>query len=75
MRWSEAVRFLSGAKDFTLLHFVQTGSKAHPASYSLGTEDFFTGVKLPGHETEHSPPSSAVIKNGGAIPPLSYTHS
>jgi hypothetical protein len=28
------------------------------------------GVKRPGHETDHSPPSSAEVKNGGAIPPL-----
>jgi hypothetical protein len=28
------------------------------------------GVKWPGHETDHSPPSSAKVKNDGAIPPL-----
>jgi hypothetical protein len=75
MGWSEAVRFLSGEKDSFLLHCVQTGSRAHPASYPMGTEDFFTRIKLPGHEPEHSPPSSVVIKNGGAIPPISHVHS
>jgi hypothetical protein len=27
------------------------------------------GVKKPGHEADNSPPSSAEVKNGGAIPP------
>jgi hypothetical protein len=28
------------------------------------------GLKKPGCEADHSPPSSAEVKNGGAIPPL-----
>jgi hypothetical protein len=28
------------------------------------------GVKRPGREADHSLPSSAKVKNGGAIPPL-----
>jgi hypothetical protein len=28
------------------------------------------GVKRLGREADHSPPSSAEVKNGGAIPPL-----
>jgi hypothetical protein len=28
------------------------------------------GVKQPGHELSHSPPSSSKVKNSGAIPPL-----
>jgi hypothetical protein len=28
------------------------------------------GVKQPGREADHSPPSIAGLKNGGAIPPL-----
>jgi hypothetical protein len=28
------------------------------------------GVKQQGHEADHSPPSNAEVKNGGAIPPL-----
>jgi hypothetical protein len=31
------------------------------------------GVKQPGHEADHSPPFSAEVKNGGAIPPLHDT--
>jgi hypothetical protein len=33
------------------------------------------GVKRPVRETDHSPPTNAVVKNGGAIPPLRYTYS
>jgi hypothetical protein len=28
------------------------------------------GIKRPGREADHSPPSSAEVKNGGAIPPF-----
>jgi hypothetical protein len=28
------------------------------------------GVKWPGHEADHSPPSSAEVKECGALPPL-----
>jgi hypothetical protein len=33
------------------------------------------GVKRPGREADHSPPSSTQIKNGKAIPPLPYMSS
>jgi hypothetical protein len=39
---------------------VQTGSGAHPASYSMGTE---RGKVRPGRDADHSPPSSAEVKN------------
>jgi hypothetical protein len=39
------------------------GSGAHPASYSIGTRGFSLGVKQPGCEADHSPPSSAEVKN------------
>jgi hypothetical protein len=32
-------------------------------------------VKQQGSEADHSPPSSAAVKNDGAIPPLSHTSS
>jgi hypothetical protein len=46
----------------SLLHVVQTGSGAHPASYPMGTGGFSSGVKLPGREVDHSPPTSAEVK-------------
>jgi hypothetical protein len=33
------------------------------------------GVKQAGREDDHSPPSSAEVSNGGAIPPLTYMSS
>jgi hypothetical protein len=30
------------------------------------------GIKRQGHEADHSPPSSAEVKNGGALPPLPH---
>jgi hypothetical protein len=55
---------------FSLVHSIQTGSG--PTSLlSSGYRGFFPwGVKQPGHEADHSPPSSAKVKNGGAIPPF-----
>jgi hypothetical protein len=43
---------------------VQTGSGAHPVSYPMGTRDPFHGGKAwPGHDADHSPPSSAKVVN------------
>jgi hypothetical protein len=43
---------------------VQTSSEAHPASYSMGTDDPFSRVKhRPGRDADHSPSSSAKVKN------------
>ena len=39
---------------------VQTGSEAHPASYTMGTGSF-PGVKRPGRGVDHPPPSSAEV--------------
>jgi hypothetical protein len=35
----------------------------------------FLGVEQPGHEADHSPLSSAEVKNGGAIHPLPHMSS
>jgi hypothetical protein len=43
--------------------FVQTGSGAHPASYTMGTGGSFPGDKAgSGRHADHSPPSSAEVK-------------
>jgi hypothetical protein len=47
---------------FSLLHVVQTGSGTHPASYPMGTGAFSLGIKQPGLEADHSPPTSADVK-------------
>jgi hypothetical protein len=52
-------------REFSSSPCVQTGSEAHPASYPLGTRDPFPGGKeWPGHDADHSPPSSAQVKYG-----------
>jgi hypothetical protein len=54
------VRFPAGAS-FSLIHRIQTDSRAHPASYPTGKMAHCPGVKRLGR---------AKVKNGGAIPPL-----
>jgi hypothetical protein len=57
------VRSLTGA-DFFSSPCVQTGSGAHPASYPMGTGGSFPRGKVrPGRDADHSPPSSAEVKN------------
>jgi hypothetical protein len=38
------VRLPGGARDFSLLHSVQTAFGAHPASYPMATGDSFPGA-------------------------------
>ena len=40
---------------------VQTGPRAHPASYTMGTGSFL-GAKRPGRGVDHAPTSSAEVK-------------
>jgi hypothetical protein len=46
-----------------------------PASYPMGTGGSFPGVKRPGREADHSPPSSAEVKNSWSYtstPPIRH---
>jgi hypothetical protein len=56
------VRFPAGAGSFSL-HRVQNGSEAHPGSYPMVPGTLYMEVKRPGREDDHSPPSSAEVKN------------
>jgi len=56
------VGFPVGAEKFSLQHHTQIGSGAHPASYPMGTRGSFPEGKAAGHETDHSPPSSADVQ-------------
>jgi hypothetical protein len=69
------VRFPTEVRDSSLLHRVQGGSEAHPASYSMDTTDPFPRVKQLELEADHTPPPSAQVKSGGAIPPLPHISS
>jgi hypothetical protein len=44
------------------------GPTQAPIQWGLGT--LSAGLKQPGHEAEHSPPSTTKVKNGGAILPF-----
>jgi hypothetical protein len=58
------VRSPTGAEDFSSSPCVQTGSWALPASYPVGTGGSFPGGKArPGRDSDHSPSSSAEVKN------------
>jgi hypothetical protein len=58
------VRSPRGGEDFSSSPCVQTGSEAHPAFYPMGTWGSFPGGKVrPGRDADHSPPSSAEVKN------------
>jgi hypothetical protein len=57
------VRFPAGAGNFSLHQRVQNGSGTHPATYPRGTRGSFPGVKRLVREADHSPQSSAEVKN------------
>jgi hypothetical protein len=69
-RYSDDPVSIPGTARFSLLHVVQTGSCAHPASYPMVPVVISSGVKRPRRKADHSPPTSAETKNGGAILPL-----
>jgi hypothetical protein len=62
--WAIGVRTPAGAKDFSSILCVQTGSAVHPASCTMGTGGPFPGGKTrPGRDADHSPQSSAEVVN------------
>lgn len=64
------VRIPVSARVLSLLQIIQTVSKTHPASYSVGAGGFLPGVvSQTGRELYHSPLTSAEVKND-----CSYRH-
>jgi hypothetical protein len=58
------VRSPAGAKDFSSILCVQTGSGAHPASCTMGTGGpIHWGKARPERDADHSPPSSVEVVN------------
>jgi hypothetical protein len=58
------VRSPTAEEDFSSSLCVQTSSGTHPASYQMGTGGSFPrGKARPGRDADHSPPSSAEVKN------------
>jgi hypothetical protein len=61
--WTAGVQSTTEAEAFSSNLCAQTGSEAHPASYTVGTGGSFPGGKArPGRAADHSPPSSAEVK-------------
>ena len=56
------VRIPRGRDIFLFSNTVQTAPGVHPASYSIGTA-VLPGLKLLERDADHSPPSSAQVKN------------
>jgi hypothetical protein len=59
MDWTTGVWSPAGEEGYTSILCIQTNSGAHPASYPMDTR----GKARLGHDTDHSPPSSAKVKN------------
>jgi hypothetical protein len=57
----------SSVKCLSLLHSVQIGSEAHPASIQSVPGEISPGIKRPGLDADHSTPSNTEVKNGEAI--------
>jgi len=66
------VRFWEGAGNFSLHYCIQNSFGTHPDSYLMGSRGSSLVVKRPGHEADHSPPSSAKVKE---CMELLYLHS
>jgi hypothetical protein len=56
------VQFSATVGNFSLHHRVRKDSGAHPASYPTATRCSFLRNKRLGREADHSPPSSAEVK-------------
>jgi hypothetical protein len=66
----------TGGRDFYFVQSVHTSSATHPASYKMYTLGaIFPRIKAAVHKAYHSLPSSAELKNGGAIPLLHHMPS
>jgi hypothetical protein len=71
--WTAGVPFPAGERDFSLVSRPALGPIQPHIQRIPGA--LFMLVKRPGPEADHSPPSSAEVKNGGAISPLPHTSS
>jgi hypothetical protein len=70
MGWTAGVRFPAGTKDFLF------STASRPAlERTKPSIQRVLGVKRPGRDDNQSLPSSAQVKNGGAMPPLPHTSS
>jgi hypothetical protein len=60
--WSGA-RIVARMIGVPFLWNIQTSSGVHPGWYLLSSRSYFLGLKQMGHESDHSTPSNAKVKN------------
>jgi hypothetical protein len=58
-----------------LFSILQHPDQLWDPSYIVGMGTLFSGVKQPRCKSDHSPPFTAEVKNGGAIPSLPHLYS
>ena len=63
VRTRRSCGFESRQRQEIFVRNVQTGSGSHSISHSVGTADLSQGMKRPGFEVNHSPPTIAEFKN------------
>lgn len=56
------IQFLTGERNFSILHSVHTFSGTHSTSHSVGTDGYFVGNKGPEHDADVSPPSGTSME-------------
>jgi hypothetical protein len=68
-------QFLAEIRDFSLLHIIRPAveSAQPPVHWVMGA--LSPEIQWRGHGADHSPPYSARVKSGGAIPPHTHTSS
>jgi hypothetical protein len=62
--WMTGIRSPAEEQDFSCSLCVQNSSEAHQACYPVGTG----GKAQPGHDTDHSSPSTFKVKNDSSPP-------
>jgi hypothetical protein len=60
MDWTVGLQFPAGIEIFSMSPH-RTGSRAHPALNPVGTKSSLHWGKWPGHESDHSSPSTTVV--------------
>jgi hypothetical protein len=75
MGWMAGVQILAGQETF--LYCIMSRLALGPIQPSIQwvLEALSPGIKRPGGEADHSPPSSAEVKNSGAVLPLPHMSS
>jgi hypothetical protein len=75
--WAAQLGFLSQQKQEIFLYSTASRPALEPthSPFQCVPGALSLGIKQPRREADHSPPSSAEVKNGGAIPPLPHIFS